>query len=46
MATVNKAAPAKHSGHAANVGHVTQIIGSTLDVEFAEGHLPAILQRQ
>ncbi len=42
MATVNKAAPAKHSGQATNVGHVTQIIGSTFDVEFSEGHLPAI----
>jgi F-type H+-transporting ATPase subunit beta len=27
---------------AKNVGHVTQIIGSTFDVEFAENHLPAI----
>src|SRR5438105_4763231 len=25
-----------------NVGHITQIIGSTFDVEFEEGHLPAI----
>jgi F-type H+-transporting ATPase subunit beta len=27
-------------GH--NIGHVTQVIGSTFDVEFEEGHLPAI----
>ncbi|WP_437192307.1 F0F1 ATP synthase subunit beta [Planctomicrobium sp. SH527] len=27
---------------ATNIGRVTQIIGSTFDVEFAEGHLPAI----
>ncbi len=27
---------------AANIGRVTQIIGSTFDVEFPEGHLPAI----
>lgn len=25
-----------------NIGHITQIIGSTFDVEFDEGHLPAI----
>jgi len=25
-----------------NVGHITQVIGSTFDVEFEEGHLPAI----
>ncbi|MCE9607413.1 MAG: F0F1 ATP synthase subunit beta [Planctomycetia bacterium] len=25
-----------------NIGHITQVIGSTFDVEFAEGHLPAI----
>ena len=43
MATINPAAAAKHSAKpATNVGHVTQIIGSTFDVEFAEGHLPAI----
>ena len=27
---------------AANVGHITQVIGSTFDAEFAEDHLPAI----
>ena len=25
-----------------NTGHVTQVIGSTFDAEFAEDHLPAI----
>ena len=25
-----------------NIGHITQIIGSTFDVEFAEDRLPAI----
>ena len=29
-------------GQPTNIGHVTQIIGSTFDVEFPEGHLPAI----
>src|SRR5436190_1667770 len=27
---------------AQNVGHITQIIGSTFDVEYPEGHMPAI----
>ena len=27
---------------ATNIGHITQVIGSTFDVEFDEGHLPAI----
>ena len=27
---------------ATNIGHITQVIGSTFDVEFPEGHLPAI----
>jgi len=27
---------------ARNIGHITQVIGSTFDVEFEEGHLPAI----
>ncbi len=44
MATAS--APAKHSGTqsaaAKNVGRVTQIIGSTFDVEFPEDSLPAI----
>jgi F-type H+/Na+-transporting ATPase subunit beta len=44
MATVT--APAKqHAGHptaAKQTGKVTQIIGSTFDVEFPEEHLPAI----
>src|SRR5271166_1040720 len=43
MATINKPAAAKQPAHkSTQVGHVTQIIGSTFDVEFAEGHLPAI----
>ena len=25
-----------------NIGHITQVIGSTFDVEFSEQHLPAI----
>ena len=25
-----------------NIGHITQVIGSTFDVEFSEAHLPAI----
>ena len=42
MATVTQAA-AKNSDHAAkNVGKVTQVIGSTFDVEFAEHCLPPI----
>src|SRR4051812_9783666 len=31
-----------HNGVKAAVGKVTQVIGSTFDVEFPEGHLPAI----
>ena len=27
---------------AQNIGHITQVIGSTFDVEYQEGHLPAI----
>ncbi len=27
---------------AKNVGHITQVIGSTFDVEYAEGKMPAI----
>ncbi|MSR58576.1 MAG: F0F1 ATP synthase subunit beta [Planctomycetaceae bacterium] len=27
---------------ATNIGHITQVIGSTFDAEFAEGHLPEI----
>ena len=27
---------------AANIGKITQVIGSTFDVEFTEGHMPAI----
>src|SRR5436190_19182090 len=27
---------------ASNIGHITQVIGSTFDVEFNERHLPAI----
>jgi len=43
MATTNPAPVTKHPApSAAKVGHVTQIIGSTFDVEFPEGYLPAI----
>jgi len=43
MATTNPALVTKHPApSAAKVGHVTQIIGSTFDVEFPEGYLPAI----
>ncbi|MCX7417102.1 MAG: F0F1 ATP synthase subunit beta, partial [Planctomycetia bacterium] len=38
MATATKAP--KASGK--NVGHVTQVIGSTFDVEFSEDSIPAI----
>ncbi len=31
-----------HQPSTQNIGHVTQVIGSTFDVEFAEDHLPAI----
>ncbi len=31
-----------HQPGTKNIGHVTQVIGSTFDVEFAEGQLPAI----
>ena len=31
-----------HQPTAKNIGHVTQVIGSTFDVEFAEEQLPAI----
>jgi F-type H+-transporting ATPase subunit beta len=42
MATITQAA-AKQPGHTAhNIGHVTQVIGSTFDVEFEEHKLPAI----
>ena len=37
MATATSHKPTAH-----NIGHVTQVIGSTFDVEFAEHHLPAI----
>ena len=43
MATAT--ANAKHRRSAAtakNIGHVTQVIGSTFDVEFPEEHLPEI----
>ncbi len=43
MATINPAPATKHHAPSATkVGHVTQIIGSTFDVEFPEGYLPAI----
>jgi len=38
--TTSPAAPAART--ASNVGRVTQVIGSTFDVEYDEGHLPAI----
>jgi F-type H+-transporting ATPase subunit beta len=37
MATITN-----HQPSTANVGHVTQVIGSTFDVEYAEDRLPAI----
>ena len=40
------ATPRQHSCQAPNIGHVTQVIGSTFDAEFAEGHLPDDLQRR
>lgn len=36
------AALAKSAAPAKNIGRVTQIIGSTFDAQFPEGHLPAI----
>src|ERR1700674_3999610 len=37
MPTLTNHQPTPH-----NIGHVTQVIGSTFDVEFAEEHLPSI----
>ncbi|MEN6459559.1 MAG: F0F1 ATP synthase subunit beta [Thermoguttaceae bacterium] len=34
--------PTPATAHAPNLGHVTQVIGSTFDVQFAEKRLPAI----
>ena len=31
-----------HKPTTQNIGHITQVIGSTFDVEFAEDQLPAI----
>jgi F-type H+/Na+-transporting ATPase subunit beta len=45
MTTANPKSMATSTNHqptAANVGHVTQVIGSTFDVEFEEGNLPSI----
>ena len=42
MATITHPAGHQPGQSAQNVGHVTQVIGSTFDVEFAEHHLPAI----
>jgi len=42
MATISQNAAAKGDPSKQNIGHVTQVIGSTFDVEFAEGHLPPI----
>src|SRR6476660_4451513 len=33
---------ATKNGSATKTGHIVQVIGSTFDAEFAEGHLPAI----
>ncbi len=42
MATITQGNASK-SGHATqNIGHVTQVIGSTFDVEFDESKMPAI----
>src|SRR4051812_1320348 len=42
MVTTTKPAPQPAKAAARNIGHVTQIIGSTFDVEFSEENLPAI----
>jgi len=42
MATITKTASQHTQPANTKIGHVTQIIGSTFDVEYAEGHLPAI----
>jgi F-type H+/Na+-transporting ATPase subunit beta len=41
MATATHSTP-KHETNGHNLGRVTQVIGSTFDVEFAPGRLPAI----
>ena len=48
MATATLKAPAAAAAKAAgkNIGHITQVIGSTFDVEFAEDALPGDLQRR
>ena len=42
MATTATRSNSKSTHTGPNVGHVTQVIGSTFDVEFAEASLPAI----
>ncbi len=42
----NQPKRAMSTATAKNIGHITQVIGSTFDVEFAEDQLPAILQRR
>jgi F-type H+-transporting ATPase subunit beta len=42
MSTTTQSASRTASGANTKIGHVTQVIGSTFDVEYAEGHLPAI----
>src|SRR5580692_8882217 len=42
MATATAPKSASTPGTATNVGHVTQVIGSTFDAEFAEDRLPMI----
>jgi len=42
MATITQPTSPGKSATAKNIGHVTQVIGSTFDVEFPEDHLPAI----
>ena len=42
MATITQSNAKKPGNTAHNIGHVTQVIGSTFDVEYEENHLPAI----
>jgi F-type H+/Na+-transporting ATPase subunit beta len=42
MATITKTASQQKHPVNTKVGHVTQVIGSTFDVEYSEGHMPAI----
>ena len=42
MPTSTSTSPSPRSASAQNIGRVTQIIGSTFDVQFPENRLPAI----